>query len=285
MNPARKRAQQIIEDLHIDDPALLSHLHEICIERGAYVREDPIDNAEARLTVSGDRGIITINPGETYASRKRFSIAHELGHFELHRHSGESIRCSQRDMNEWAAGQDEASCRREAEANEFASELLMPEKFFKRAVQYGRPGLRLLTSLSTRFQTSLFATVRRFLDVTDEACAAVFFKEEVVNYSLRSPLFEEKRFWIKEKLDPGSFACQAAQRNPVPDYMTAVRADAWLDVPKILGGESILEQARWFSNLGYGMSLLWINSEKLLQYQNSLKSPGRKRPSSADRNR
>src|SRR4051794_39741993 len=100
MSLAKIRAKQILADLHIDRPELLQHLKEICCERGCFVREGQLESSEARLTVSGDKGIITVKPNNSYATRTRFSIAHELGHFELHRERNKAVSCDQRALND-----------------------------------------------------------------------------------------------------------------------------------------------------------------------------------------
>lgn len=59
--------------------------------------------------------------------RKRFTIAHEIGHWVLHARRGETPElqkgCTPEDIKEEGASSDV-----EREANEFASELVMPQK-------------------------------------------------------------------------------------------------------------------------------------------------------------
>jgi Zn-dependent peptidase ImmA (M78 family) len=58
--------------------------------------------------------------------RRRFSIAHELGHYHIPSHSGVNGFCSDTDMR--ARSTD--SRQKEWEANDFAAELLMPHALF-----------------------------------------------------------------------------------------------------------------------------------------------------------
>jgi Zn-dependent peptidase ImmA (M78 family) len=90
-------------------------------------------------------------------TRQRFSIAHELGHFALHKGDMylDKVRLNFRDerasMGSWSE---------EIEANEFAAELLMPEDQIIRAVHRRRSQearldeTELLTSLATEFWVS-----------------------------------------------------------------------------------------------------------------------------------
>ena len=256
MSLAKTKARHILSALNIDRPELLTHLKEVCCERGAYVREGELDGAEARLIVSGDRGIITVNSNNSSAARTRFSIAHELGHFELHRERSTSLLCDQRDLNDWRMKRRQENL--EEDANEFASELLMPEAFIKAEIDVAKPSIGFLEKLAERYQTSLFATTRRFMDLTPKACAAVFFKESHILYSWRSAFFMEQNYRFADKLQPYSYAHDASLGIATPNYMCEVEANLWLKVPGWLRGELLLEQSRFFSGLGIGMALLWL---------------------------
>lgn len=263
MSEARLKARQILSELNIDRPELLTHLKELCCERGAFVRECPLDGAEARLTVNGNRGIITVKPNNSYASRTRFSIAHELGHFELHRHRSSSLSCDQGALNDWRVKRWTENL--EEEANEFASELLMPESFIRAQIDAAQPSITFLEKLAERYQTSLFATTRRFMDLTREACAAVFYKEGKVLYAWRSGFFAEQRYRVVDQLDRYSYATDALAGVGTPNYMTEVDSSLWLVLPPYLRGEPLFEQARYFPGLGLGMSLLWIAGGSLIR--------------------
>ena len=51
---------------------------------GAYVRERQLEGCEAKLVRKGSMGIICVNETIPEEGRKRFAIAHEIGHFILH---------------------------------------------------------------------------------------------------------------------------------------------------------------------------------------------------------
>lgn len=75
-----------------------------------------------------DRAEIWVNAqeAEEWPPRRRFTIAHELGHWQLHRHDDEGVYCraSALDTDDSAAAA--ASGLPEEEANAFAAALLMP---------------------------------------------------------------------------------------------------------------------------------------------------------------
>lgn len=120
------------------------------------------DEPEATVKRTGERFEITIKKNHIPA-RKRFSIAHELGHLFLH--MGYLV-------NPDAWGHSSEYCDsvyhrfgynlEEAEANLFAAALLMPEKEFRAAVnKLGTNGHIVIKDLANHFKTSAAATLKR----------------------------------------------------------------------------------------------------------------------------
>ncbi|MEW6055677.1 MAG: ImmA/IrrE family metallo-endopeptidase [Bdellovibrionota bacterium] len=275
MTLAKIKARQILQELNIDTPELLRNLKEICCERGVFVRSAPLKSAEARLTVAGQRGIITVDANAAYEARQRFSIAHELGHFELHRNRQSLLSCDQHAVNRWSYSQKEEADL-ETEANEFASELLLPESFLLPEIRRIRPSIAFLERLAIRFQTSLFATTRRFIELTEEACAAVFFRNFSVLYSWKSDPLAKQPYRIEGKISPHSYAYDACQGKELPDHFSPVEASSWFKAPGRLAEEPLLEESRYFPSLNLGMALIWVQAthlmkpEKKFPYQESI---------------
>ena len=109
---------------------------------------------------SGEWGIIY---NETIRSpgRRNFTLAHELGHYLLHRraHPG-GLKCTNRNMTDW----DEARNRIEGEANTFASYLLMPLDDFREQIKGRVIDIDLMTELSDRYAVSLTAAILKWMD-------------------------------------------------------------------------------------------------------------------------
>ncbi len=116
---------------------------------------------EAMVSKTGERFQIVVRHHE-WQARKRFSIAHELGHLFLH--MGYLVN-----PDTWAKTgdyQDSVYHRfgygvEEQEANLFAAALLMPEKSFRAAVSELNSSANPLKRLASRFQTSPAAALRR----------------------------------------------------------------------------------------------------------------------------
>lgn len=84
---------------------------------------------------------------EHHPNRRRYTIAHELGHFCLHRHLKQVFE----DKIFFRGGE---SSKMEWQANDFASAILMPEEEFRGEV---RSGKRKVEELAKVFQVSTLA--------------------------------------------------------------------------------------------------------------------------------
>ena len=98
---------------------------------GLDVRYAPTtDDVSGALIRDGKTAVIAVNSAQ-HEHRQRFTIAHEIGHFILHkrtnRHFDEDFRIDFRN-----SVSSEATQRSEIEANKFAAALLMPEEFLRR---------------------------------------------------------------------------------------------------------------------------------------------------------
>ena len=128
-----KTARNILSLLNIDEAPV--PVDKIAIQRGLKIVPYELGEDVSGVLVM-DNGVNTIgyNP-EQPEVRQRFTIAHELGHFELHKsHTGifidKSFRVQFRNSDS-ATGE----YLQEQEANAFAAALLMPEDFLIREIE------------------------------------------------------------------------------------------------------------------------------------------------------
>lgn len=268
MNLGALKAKKVIDELGISEPTDLQYLKEICMYRKVFVREENLEGAEARLTVTENtsevEAIISVKPNMSYETRTRFSIAHELGHFEMHKDIKSAISCNEASLNEWFGKQEYQ--QRETQANEFASELLMPEKFIKKELNIDRPSLNLVEELAEKYDCSYIAVARRLIDLTDEGCAIVFFRKNRILYHISSKCFKDQRYWIAPgPLDSQTFAHDVANGKEGGSRMSMVDASGWIDTSNMkswqcekIADATVLEQSRYFSKLDLGISLIQL---------------------------
>ena len=182
-------------------------------------------------------------------SRQRFTIGHELGHFLLPWHRHTTFNCTTEDISgrtnkDW-----------EAQANQFAAELLLPRSLVTQRLKgYGSPEMSNIQKLAQDFETSIEATARRFIELSEYPCAVVFSKDNIVRYSVKTELFAEQLdVWKGDRLPNPSMSRQATSD---PDEWHEIEAYWWLkerkgcEVP-----ESVYEQTLC-QEIGYKVTLL-----------------------------
>jgi Zn-dependent peptidase ImmA (M78 family) len=103
----------------------------ICKELGIrFIEKELDDNVSGFLLLKGTQPSIVINTNHETEGRRRFTIAHELGHFVLHK--SQTVHILSDDLVSVIKYRNETSTLgvdvEEIEANRFAAELLMPEE-------------------------------------------------------------------------------------------------------------------------------------------------------------
>lgn len=101
-------------------------IENIILMEGIKIRDDASMDNEVigKITFEGTQAVISVNPNEnTYIPRRRFTLAHEFGHFVLHSSSG------QREFIDLTSAmyRTDVSSIYEVEANHFAACILMPK--------------------------------------------------------------------------------------------------------------------------------------------------------------
>jgi len=244
-------AKEIIKSLYIDEPSDIDVIA-IAITRGAYVKEDVLKIAEGRLTILGNQGLITVNSNIPETGKKRFVMAHELGHFELHRTQVKAISCNDIDFNEW--GKNKVL---ETEANYFAAELLMPEKIFKRKINKKPLSKDFFSYLAQEFQTTLTATSIRFVTLTEEYALVCSEKSEIKWFVIGEEF--PYRLDVSGKVHPESLAYDFFKGKSLPESFFPVSPEAWIDDYKFKGNDEIKEMAIPISSYNQVLSFIHID--------------------------
>lgn len=154
----RRRARELL-DGQLAPPVDLGRIATLL---DAEIRIVPLpEDISGILYRETERRIVMVNDAHSNV-RKRFTIAHELGHLALHRgdkvHVDHEFRINLRDVRSGTAENVE-----EMEANAFAANLLMPAEWLWDALDDGLdPGDDLaFTRLADRFQVSQQAVLIR----------------------------------------------------------------------------------------------------------------------------
>lgn len=146
------------------------NVEEVARMRGLKVVPYPLEaEVSGILLIEGHHGTIGYNERESTV-RRRFTIAHELGHYELHRDLShlfidKNFKVMFRNTNAEVQTQDALY---EQEANSFAAALLMPENLLN--VEIENVGFDLgseesIKTLAKRFNVSTTAMHYRMLNL------------------------------------------------------------------------------------------------------------------------
>lgn len=147
------------------------------MDQGVLCLEANLTGCLARLVRKGRRGIIRTYIGIREQGRRRFAIAHELGHWFLHEAESQFFICTGEDMRDYKGSP------MEVEANLFASELLMPARLFKPLAEDAEPRMEFVKALAGRFNTSLTSTGMKFVDLNRHECILVLSTNGVVEWA------------------------------------------------------------------------------------------------------
>ena len=110
-----------------------------------------------------NKWLLLYNASIKSPGRIRFTQAHELGHYILHRADRPSFECTEENMLDWSA--DDQGI--EEQADEFASYLLMPLNDYRQQVS-GSVDLDVMGHCADRYGVSLTAAILKWLSYTDE---------------------------------------------------------------------------------------------------------------------
>jgi Zn-dependent peptidase ImmA (M78 family) len=195
------------------------------------------------------RGFIVINSKIREESRKRFTIAHECGHFLLPGQQDLSTPCSKEKIENW----NEQLYRPELDANRFAAEILMPRDSVSPYLRQ-EPTMDSVQSIAALCGTSLTASGFRLIELTSFRAAIVWSQNNNVIWYKSSSEFVR---WIRKgELSEETFASDCFKRREIPKNLESVPASAWLFEKGVKEGVRIWEHSVSLPNYAAVLSLL-----------------------------
>lgn len=220
MNPG-ERAEARIADLGIVDPRDID-VEAIAADANLVVEYEELEGCEATLVGVGRRAIATIKPS-AIRGRERFSVGHELGHWDLHRGMSFKCRVDEPDRN------FSSDKPREREADEYAAHLLMPSALFNPMVKSaGSPGFRELDDISGKFETSLLATTMRLANIDTLPVIVACYSQQGLKWQ-KPALHVPRRWWLRNTLDEDSFAYELLKNGKRPSSLRKQPAEVWFE--------------------------------------------------------
>ncbi|GGH55045.1 hypothetical protein GCM10010975_12210 [Comamonas phosphati] len=140
------------------------------------VQGEDLDGFDGLLKANKTRSkwLILYNSATPSEGRKRFTIAHEFGHYILHRHSRDQFECGDADIETGHGDEQDI----EAEADKFASTLLMPLDDFRKQVDGQPVSFDLLGHCAARYGVSLTAAALRWTEIAEKRAILVASRDD-----------------------------------------------------------------------------------------------------------
>jgi len=217
-------AEKVLQTLGITEPGEID-LEAIAWTLGVKVKFRPLDGCEARIIGKGDTAIVTVNSRST-PGRQRFSLAHELGHWEYHR--GQYMVCRSDEIGDFS---NKASAA-EKRADNYAANILMPHYLFKPTIRtFRRLDFDVIRKISDIFGVSITAAAIRVIDTGEFPAVLVCHNHSGRCWFNRSSLVPD-RWFPRSELQPESSAMDilfGQRASAQVSRLSSVSAEAWFD--------------------------------------------------------
>lgn len=260
---ARQKGEQVAKQFGFEtlsvDPFKIAEDESIIVEA-----KEPDRDGMSGCIIFNDDGV-----GIIYATHirsegfRRFTVAHELGHYFLEGHPEEILKTAPVHFSKAGFTQGHSSI--EIEADHFASGLLMPTRL-TREVLYGAPvGLEGIQRLANAAETSLTSAAIRAAECAPYPMAVIVSQGAQVAYGFMSDSFKRlDRLRFLRKGDPLPYTTTRdfnAQMANISDRRTicgSTRLAEWF------GGEKTISLEEEIVGLGrYGYTLTVLSSDLL----------------------
>lgn len=252
-----RRPEELLRCLGVTAPAEIN-VCALADVLGVEVRCQPLSGCEARILGTADRAIITVNVRST-PTRRRFSVAHELGHWRWHR--GRSLMCKPEDVE---AGDRRRAGPISAErvADRYAAGLLMPEYLVRPLLaKIDRVDFQHVQAVAEAFNTSFLASAIRLVELNLVLNLLVCHGPTGRRWFVRARDIPDRWFPCGE-LSNESLAFDMMFSHQERQRAELVPAHAWFDRQEAYRYE-IMEQSRRLSS-GEVLTLLSLTEDKML---------------------
>jgi Zn-dependent peptidase ImmA (M78 family) len=196
--------------------------------------EGALFNLNAEQPGKGNWAII-YNKAIPSAGRIRFTLAHELGHYLVHRHLHDEFNCNEADTLHW----DSPARQMENQANEFAAHLLMPRPDYEAQIKSATIDLDVLGGCADRYGVSLTAATLKWLEFTPQRAVLVISNKGLVQWARGSQSGKWLSIALNKKLNgqqrrlPSQCATMLQTDSNVDRQGTKIGARNWFsDEPK-----------------------------------------------------
>lgn len=203
---------------------------------------------------------IIYNSAISSPGRINFTLAHEFGHYLVHRHAyPNGFRCGDQDVVRW----DSEYGQIEHQANVFAANLLMPLDDYRRQIDArSKVDLNTLSNAAARYDVSLIAAILRWLQYTTRRAVLVVSKDGFILWSRASDAAWKSGAFFRTSQGPIEVPATSlvARRDGLVDGKTEINMapGTWLR-------EEVREMTVFADQYDFVTTLLMLSNE--IQYQ------------------
>lgn len=180
-NKASLRAKETLDETGFED--LIDYpLERFASGLGATVIEKPLANCDGRIIFGKKNCLIEINNNIEFEPKKRFTLAHEIGHFVLHPNI--EVHGDDENTTSWFNNKEKQARKGlvEYEANQFAAELLVPSWIFFERQKGKKFSPQLLRDLASYFKVSLTSIAFKYFEIGDHPICLFHSYKKIVSY-------------------------------------------------------------------------------------------------------
>jgi hypothetical protein len=246
-------AKRLIEKYYITQPNEIP-IEDIILSEGPYVYEKEIRGAEGRIICYEDHAIITVNSFLKDINKKRFVLAHELGHFELHREL--NAYYSDNENNFWEWKNDKII---ESEANEFAAELLMPTEIFLSRSKKEKFSIDFIQRLSDVFITSLTSTAIRFAEKGHDPILLICSKNNIIKWYIKNDSFPFVKVNVHKNIPINTVTYEYYSSAKTYDRPEEIDPKFWNIFNPYFSKLKYYEQCLYFNSYNYVLTFIWLS--------------------------
>jgi len=215
--------EELLRKFYITEPSEID-LEVIAFDCGAEIQEAPLKGCAAHIIGKEAAAVITVDVNSP-PGRKRFSAAHELGHWMRHR--GKTMACATRDLRKpWSLLDPEAV------ANEFAADLLLPKYLFQPRVE-GRPiSFKTVAEAEESFRVSRSAAALRLVQFGSYDAMVLCHDKDGRREWFRGSRRVDGNLWPGQSLSKDSDAYDILRGGQGSPHPITVDADDWINHPR-----------------------------------------------------
>lgn len=189
---------------------------------------------------------------------RRFSVAHEIGHYRLLGHIDAVLDAQSRHVSNAGFRSND---RYEREADHFAATLLMPTRLFTVAARRAGDGLEAINTLADGCRTSLEATAIRYAQTSRDPVAVIRSGASTIDYVvMSSPLMDFPGLdWIRKGMPLPSASVTADFNTDAENIAQCRRAEGqsclqdWFNGPH---RQEIVEEVVGLGGYGKALTVL-----------------------------